>query len=68
MDRFIVNSTLIYSVGYVDGILEVEFMDGGLYEYWDVPAGIFHELTVAKSAGVYFIRNIKNQYPYRKIC
>lgn len=67
MDRFIVDSTLIYSVGYGAGILEVEFRDGGLYEYWDVPAEVFHELTVAKSVGTYFIQNIKSQYPYRKI-
>lgn len=67
MNRFIVDSVLIYSVGYAAGVLEVEFRDGGLYEYRDVPPEVFHELTVAKSAGAYFIQNIKTQYPYRKI-
>jgi hypothetical protein len=67
MDRFLVDSTLIQSVGYMCGTLEVEFRDGGLYEYRNVPCEVFHELTVAKSVGAYFIKNIKTRYPYRKI-
>lgn len=67
MDRIIVKSNLIHGIGYCAGILEVEFRDGELYEYRDVPAEVFHELTVAKSVGVYFIQNIKTQYPYSKI-
>lgn len=67
MDRFIVDSTLIHSVGYTAGILAVEFRDGGLYEYRNVPPEVFHELTLAKSIGAYFIQNIKTQYPYSKI-
>lgn len=67
MDRFVVDSALIYSVGYAAGVLAVEFRDGGLYEYRDVPPEVFHELTLAKSVGAYFIQNIKTQYPYSKI-
>ena len=67
MERFIVNSTLLHSVGYHCGTLEVEFRDGGLYEYRNVPPEIFHELTVSKSIGAYFVKNIKMRYPYRKI-
>ena len=67
MNRFIVDSTLIFSIGYIPEILAVEFRDGGLYEYLDVPEEIFHELTVAKSVGAYFVRNIKDRYQYRKI-
>lgn len=67
MDRFIVDSTSIHSIGYGSGVLEVEFRDGGLYEYQDVQPEVFHELTVAKSVGAYFIQNIKTKYPYSKI-
>ena len=67
MDRFTVNSTLIHSIGFCDGLLTVEFRDGGMYEYKDVSDEIFHELTVAKSVGAYFVSNIKYQYPYQKI-
>ena len=67
MDRMIIDSTLVYSVGYFDGVLEVEFRDGGLYQYDDVPPEVFHELTVAKSAGGHFIKNIKSEYRCRKL-
>lgn len=67
MDRSIVKSSLIYSIGYHAGSLELEFLDGGLYEYWNIPFEIYHELTTAKSIGAYFIKNIKGQYPYYKI-
>lgn len=67
MNRFIVNSTLIHSIGYCCNTMEVEFRDGGLYEYRNVPAEIFHEMTVAKSIGTYFAENIKNRYSYQKI-
>lgn len=67
MDRFIVKSKLLHSIGYCAGVLEVEFRDGGLYEYWDVPPEVFHELTLAKSVGAYFIQNVKSQYPYNKV-
>lgn len=67
MDRMIIDSKLIYSVGYFDGVLEVEFRDGGLFQYDDVPPEVFHELTVAKSVGGYFIKNIKPVYRCRKL-
>ena len=67
MDRFIVNSSLIFSIGYDCGILEVEFQRDGIYEYQDVPPEVFHELTLAKSIGEYFVRNIKPVYKCRKI-
>lgn len=67
MDRFIVNSTLIHSVGYSCGTLEIEFKRDGIYEYQDVPPEVFHELTVAKSIGEYFVKNIKPVYRFRKI-
>lgn len=67
MDRFILKSTLIHGVDFQDDSLTVEFRDGGLYEYKGVSEEVFHELTVAKSVGAYFIRNIKEKYPYDKI-
>lgn len=67
MDRMIVNSSLIFSIGYAGGILEIEFQRDGIYEYLDVPPEVFHELTLAKSVGEYFVRNIKPVYKYRKL-
>lgn len=67
MDRFIVNSSLIRSVGYSNGTLEIEFRRDGIYEYRDVPPEVFHELTVAKSIGEYFVKNIKSVYSFKKI-
>jgi hypothetical protein len=37
MERFVVNSSNINSVGFENGILEVEFVSGSVYRYFDVP-------------------------------
>ncbi len=69
MKRQAVESSNLASVGYdaENEILEVEFIHGGIYQYFDVPENVFEELMNADSHGVYFSANIRNDYEYQKL-
>ena len=69
MTRHPVSSTNLRSVGYDPGTLtlEVEFQDGGLYQYFAVPESIYIGLMRASSKGGYLHDYIKDQYQYRKV-
>lgn len=69
MDRIFVSSSNLNSVGYdaPSLTLEVEFKDGALYQYFDVPASVHQELVAASSVGQYFSQNIRNSYRYARL-
>jgi hypothetical protein len=67
MSRISVTSSNLKSVGYTDGTLEIEFFGGRIYQYADVPQGIYEELMRANSHGKYFHRRIRNSYRYQRI-
>ena len=69
MDKLIVNSTVIYAVGYdaKRGDLEIEFKEGGVYLYLGVPAPLYLELMNSESIGAYFDAKIKDQFVFRKL-
>lgn len=64
-----VDSTNLSAVGYdsENKILTIEFNDGGLYEYYDVPQNIYDELMSASSKGSFFHRFIRDAYRTVKI-
>ena len=69
MERTAVSSSNLASVGYdVDSLtLEIEFLNGSVYQYYDVPEGVFEELLNASSVGSYFSHNIRNNYQTHKV-
>ena len=69
MDRTPVSSSNLASIGYDPSTktLEIEFNDGALYQYDDVPESEYTGLMGASSHGKYFHRNIKSRYRYRRI-
>lgn len=68
MNRVIVNSRTLKSVGYDPQAktLEVEFHDGDVYQYFNVPAIVHRDLLAASSIGQYFTFFIKTTYRCRK--
>ena len=64
MDREYVNSSMITGIGYdaSTSILEVEFKDGAVWDYADVPEYLWHEFREAESKGKFFLQNIREQY------
>lgn len=69
MHRVHVNSSNLSSVGYdaVAATLEVAFHNGGIYQYYDVPADIHAALLNAASKGSFHARYIKGRYRYKKV-
>lgn len=68
MKRQRVPSSSIRSVGYDPAahVLEVEFHNGNVYRYFDVPPLTYDELIHARSLGRYLNFRIKEQFPYQR--
>jgi hypothetical protein len=68
MDRLLVHSTNIVSVGYEAAakVLEVEFQSGKVYQYLDVPESVYQDLMTASSKGEYFHDNILKEFDFRE--
>ncbi len=70
MERQYVSSSNIASIGYdaSDMILEVEFLNGAIYQYYDVPQSVYDGLMFASSHGSYLDAYVKKGgYRYSKI-
>ena len=69
MDRTPVSSSNISSIGYDSGTdtLEIEFLNGSVYQYFDVSKQIYEELMAASSHGQYLAANIKGVYRYARV-
>jgi hypothetical protein len=69
MTRIPVTSSNVDSVGYDIGTqtLEVEFKNGYVYQYFDVPETIYQQMINADSAGKFLINNIKGVYRYARV-
>jgi len=67
--RFPVLSSKLKSVGYdgLTGVLEIEFLSGGIYEYHAVPREIFSGLMGAGSKGRYFHAKVMDRYRCVKV-
>ena len=65
MNRTPINYGNVASIGYENGVLEIESTDGRIYQYEGVPEDIYHGLMNAapKSRRSYFLKHIKDRYP-----
>ena len=62
--RECVHSTAIGKVGYSKRrhILEIEFANGAIYRYLDVPPSVYRDLISAESKARFYDFNIKGKY------
>lgn len=69
IQRTPVSSSNVATVGYDcdEMILEVEFRNGCVYQYLNVPEMVFQSLISAGSVGIYLAREVKPTYPYRRL-
>ncbi len=69
MRRQPIGSSNLRSVGYDSGarVLEVEFHNSGIYQYFGVPAHVYSSLMSAASHGSYLHSHIKDVYPYTRV-
>ena len=64
-----VTSTLLARVSYDASqlVLDLEFCDGALYRYLQVPPTVHDELLAADSKGTYFNRHIRNCFTCQRL-
>ena len=69
MTRIAVTSSNVEGVGYDSSTqtLEVEFKNGNIYQYFDVPESVYDAMVNADSAGKFLINNIKGVYRYARV-
>ncbi len=69
MDRVGVGSSNIASIGYdpATETLEIEFMMGTVYQYYNVPDNIYDQLMQSPSKGGFVSTYIKNAYAFSRV-
>jgi hypothetical protein len=69
MRRAAFHSTLVQAATYQDqfAVLELEFSDGAVYRYFQVPAQVYEDLLSAESKGGYFNRCIRTHFAYAAV-
>lgn len=69
MDRQLVASSSVAAIGYDEGsaTLEVQFLDGAVYQYFNVGNELHTQLMAAPSKGQFVNAYIRNAYPYSRV-
>ncbi|MEJ7746789.1 MAG: KTSC domain-containing protein [Luteimonas sp.] len=70
MDRVVVASRALRSVGYEPNhrMLDIEFVSGSIYRYFDVPDDLHAGLMAADSHGEFFSAHIRDAgFDYQEI-
>lgn len=69
MQRTPVQSRHLAAFGYdaLRRTLEVEFANGSVYEYQDVPRELADGLAAADSKGAFFVENVRRAFQGRRI-
>lgn len=69
MQRYSVASSNVTSVGYDSATetLEVQFWNGSVYQYYNVPENVYDQLIKASSKGRFLHTYIRNAYPYSRV-
>ena len=65
MERQQIQSSMIRSIGYDEsnGTLEIEFArDGAVWQYLDVPSGLWAEFQLCESHGRFWHAQIKDRF------
>lgn len=69
MRRDLLASSNIVSAGYDPSseTLEIEFMSGSVYQYYNVPQSIYEQFLAAPSKGRFLSSQIKDRFPYARV-
>ena len=69
MERYSVASSNVASVGYDEQLqtLEVEFLNGAVYQYYNVPINMYEEMMKTPSKGRFLHAYIRNAYPFSRV-
>ena len=69
MERTPVDSSAVSSIGYDESrqTLELEYVDGDLYQHFDVPKALYRALLDAPSIGQFVNTEIKGTFRFEKV-
>lgn len=69
MERQHVRSSNIVAIGYQAeiAVLEVEFLNGSIYQYHGVPLDVYDGFMHAASKGQYLNARIKGRFQFRQV-
>ena len=70
IERTPVRSSALRSVGYdqEQQVLEIEFTNGAVYQYSNVPKSVYEGLMAAESHGRYFHQHVRDEsYRYQRM-
>jgi len=69
MKRLPVDSSAVRSIGYDPKslVLEIEYANGSVYDYYDVPPATYQEFCEADSMGAFVNFRIKPNFEYREV-
>ena len=69
MKRIEVESTSLKSMAYDEEarVLEVEFVHGGVYRYYEVPIELYEALKTAESKGRFYQMKIRNNFAFERV-
>jgi hypothetical protein len=69
MLRQVVDSSSLRSIGYdrSTSALEVEFLNGAVYRYEDVPPELWTEFRSSGSKGQFFQQRVRDRFPTTRI-
>lgn len=69
MEHYSAKSSNLAKVGYdlKSETLEVEFLNGSVYQYFNVPPDLYEQLMKERSKGKFLSTKIKNFYPFSRV-
>jgi len=67
MRRTSVESEAMRSVGFHEGTLEIEFIQGDVYRYFDVPSEVYEALMRAESHGAFLSNSIRDRFRFARL-
>lgn len=69
IEKIPVESSNVEAIGYNQEtqVLRIWYLNGGVYDYLNVPEIEFETLKQSPSVGSYLARNIKGSYSYQRV-
>jgi hypothetical protein len=64
--KTLVESSVLSSIGYSSGTLELKFCSGVTYRYFAVPETVVEAFLAAESKGAYFNRHVRDRFPCQR--
>lgn len=65
--RVPVSSSFIAAIGWTNGTLQVELLNGRIYEYYGAPRSVYSAFLSAPSKGKYFNAYVKGRYTSKRV-